>query len=614
MNVDALTLAAICSELQPLVGGRVQRVVRPSSLSIAMEIYTGERRHLLLSAETQQAALLVTEERPRRGTETASPLQLLLRKYVEGARVTSLTQTPYDRVVTLAFAGEHGSVVLVCELMGRLSNLVLVSADGTVLDAAKRVPASVNRYRTVLPGRPYTPPPPGDKLRPPDLTTDALAHAVAAAAEVPLWRHLVDLVFGVSPTLAREIVHRAVGDAGHTDSLTEPRCAEAVRVLQALWHMPEDGAWAPSVAWTSDSGLDADARHALAVAPYALTHLGEYTAYKTMQEALAAFEAASAGPPEVSATSARSGATDGYAGARQRVRGLVARACERQQARLTSLRDALVSADELESLRWRGAAILAVADRIAPGQDEVTVAPYVVSGLEEDRERDPVSIPLKARLSAAENAQEWFRQYRKRRDAVAQVPELIAQTEAQLAYLAQLDADADLAADRPALDQVEAALSEVGYTRTRQPSEGGRTARSPSRRARDASEPLREHAPDGTLVLVGRNSAQNQTVTFHLAGPDDLWLHAHGAPGAHVIVRGGWAVSEETLAYAAGLAARHSAARHQPRVQVDCTTKRLVRPQKGARPGMVTYRSVRTLTVELDGVAARGSGEEGSVP
>ncbi len=87
MNDDALTLAALRDELaELLLGGRVQRGVRPAELAVGLEIYAGQRHQVLFSAEPQAAGVRLGETKLRRGSETASPLQLLLRKYVDGAR------------------------------------------------------------------------------------------------------------------------------------------------------------------------------------------------------------------------------------------------------------------------------------------------------------------------------------------------------------------------------------------------------------------------------------------------------------------------------------------------------------------------------------------------
>jgi predicted ribosome quality control (RQC) complex YloA/Tae2 family protein len=137
------------------------------------------------------------------------------------------------------------------------------------------------------------------------------------------------------------------------------------------------------------------------------------------------------------------------------------------------------------------------------------------------------------------------------------------------------------------VQEVRLALSEAGYMR------GGGRRRKPPR-----SQPLTLRSPDGLTILVGKNSRQNEEVTFRRASGDDLWFHARGVPGAHVIIRrGGQEVPEATLHQAAGLAAYYSQARQATRAAVDYTQRRHVRRIKGARPGLVTYDHEQTVHV-----------------
>ena len=95
---------------------------------------------------------------------------------------------------------------------------------------------------------------------------------------------------------------------------------------------------------------------------------------------------------------------------------------------------------------------------------------------------------------------------------------------------------------------------------------------------------------------MGRNSRQNDGVTFRQAKRDDWWFHARGVPGAHVIVRsGGLALSPDTIRRAAELAAHFSRLRDEPDVLVDYTQRRYVRRIPGAAPGLVTYSQEQTI-------------------
>jgi predicted ribosome quality control (RQC) complex YloA/Tae2 family protein len=111
--------------------------------------------------------------------------------------------------------------------------------------------------------------------------------------------------------------------------------------------------------------------------------------------------------------------------------------------------------------------------------------------------------------------------------------------------------------------------------------------------------PLHMVSSDGFTILIGKNSRQNEDVTFHQASPNDIWLHARGVPGAHVIIKAaGREVSRSTIEQAASIAAWYSQARGSTTVPIDYTLQRHVRHMKGGGPGMVIYERERTINVE----------------
>jgi predicted ribosome quality control (RQC) complex YloA/Tae2 family protein len=98
-------------------------------------------------------------------------------------------------------------------------------------------------------------------------------------------------------------------------------------------------------------------------------------------------------------------------------------------------------------------------------------------------------------------------------------------------------------------------------------------------------------------VLVGRTAGQNDTATFRLAGPDDIWFHARGVPGSHVVLRDSPELSEEDIEEAARLAAGYSKLREDAQVDVIYTEKKHVRKIPNAPPGQATYKNERTIRV-----------------
>ena len=618
MHFDALTLAAVADELRETVAsGRVQQIVLPDSRSVALEIYAHrERRHLLLSAHPQASRVHLLEHKPRRGVPKETPLLLLLRKYVRGARVESVElPARFERVLFLRFHHpQHGATTLAVEPIGQLGNVILMYADGRILDALVRVPAGENAQRVLLPRREYQLPPPQDRL-PPLGESDGPHQEIAqpledwdgageAQAQL-LWRCLLNRFAGVSPTLAREAAWRASGDAGAP--FTTEAFAEARRALGDLWSAAATGEWTPGIAVDEEEGV-------AAFAAYELHFCGEFVQTDSVSAAAAAFYAAQ----ERDVSSSR----DEYAGVRGGVAALVRQAQARVQRQLRAVAADEPGPGEPERVRAQAEWLLALSSQIAyanrPGAQEgfslqdglAAVRPgpngqmqlvIFAAGADfgQPGEKEPgaeesdLIIALDPKRTPVEQAERMFDRAAKMERAARIIPRRRARLEADRAYLQQLESDLSLAQDQPEIVAVREALREAGYLRQRR----DRREKAP----RDRSRPLRYLSPEGFPILVGRNARQNEIVTFSEAGRDDLWLHVRDGPGAHVVIRcGGQPVPELTLNVAARLAAWYSGQRGNAGVAVAITQQRFVTRMAGGRPGQVHYRGEETISVAAE--------------
>jgi len=566
VNVDYLTLACLRDHLDSLLGARVQRVVLPDERSVGLELYAGRRVQLLISADPQHPRMLLVPQKLRRGVEVETPLLLVLRKWVRSSRLVDLTQPPWERILTLHFDGRAGPCRLVVELIGRYSNVILVGPDGHVLDAMKRIGSDLNRYRVILPGRPYQPPPqPLGRRTPTEITPyDWAAMLASAAPEGPLHRLLTGHLLGVSPMVAREIAarateHTAGTSKGDPEAPVRAATAEALSGATAQLFAPiEDGSWSPHVALDEED-------HVIAFAPYEPRQFERTQPVRRISEAMGRYF-----QQRLSA--------DAYAAARQRVQVRIDEARSRVERALDQLDENVVEQREIEALREAGELLLAYQGRVRPDAPEVTVPDYA---------GDPRTIALDPALTPVENAQAYFRRYRKAVRAAEEIPARVEALGADRAYLDQLAADLALAESRPEIDAVVDALARAGWAPKARPGSGGQVGGP------------RRFELDGFPVYAGRNARQNEEVTFKRAGPDDLWLHVRGLPGAHVVIKTGKrTVPEEVVQRAARLAAYYSSARDSGQVAVDVTERRFVRRARGGHPGLVTYRNERTVWVE----------------
>jgi predicted ribosome quality control (RQC) complex YloA/Tae2 family protein len=276
--------------------------------------------------------------------------------------------------------------------------------------------------------------------------------------------------------------------------------------------------------------------------------------------------------------------------ARQALNATVSQATRRVKRAQEAVADDMRSAEDAGRLRERGELILAYLNQVAPGARSVDVPGF---------DGQPISIPLDPALSAVENAQAYFRRYARATAARRRLPQRQAELEAEHAFLenvATAIAQADSADD---LWEAEQDLIAAGLRRRAE-----RTVR-----PRAVSTVRTFELPGGYSVRVGRSARENDRLTFEVARPDDLWLHARGMPGAHVILSAGsGAVSDAAIEGAARIAAHYSAGRDAGKVPVDVTRRRFVRRVRGGRPGQVVYSNERTINVAPGLPASRPKG------
>ncbi len=589
---DALTISAIVDELSTeLAGGRIQRLAHSDPLTVVLELYTHrQRRWLTLSADHNNARVLLAKESGERDADHVSPFLLLLRKYARGGQIIAVSQPRYERIIQFSIAKVMGSgdddeddlgddaaepeitySELVIEIMGRRSNVMLLDGDGRIREAVKRVPATMSRVRPILPGKPYLPPPPQDKADPLRASGDELL-AASRAGEGKLDRWLVGQYVAVSPLLAREILFRAgVAPETQVTDLTAEDTVNLANATRSVFAPLESSQWQPHLYEFEDGGAEFSA-----IELQSLERDDAVTATPTSSVLEAANRAWQLGP------AAAPGRGDRHAVRRDRILAEVDTARERVRQRLRSLEEQQERSQDGEHLRETGDLIYAYMWMIEPGQTEL-VTP------------EGVSVKLDPTLTASENAQAYFERYRKAQSAGEQIPEMVQSTRQQLAYLDQLRSMVNLSTG---YDEIEAARMEWAEYAESTPGVTRASRNRGARPAASARKPRQYRTAQGDTILVGRTGQQNDAVTFDTASPDDLWLHARDQPGAHVILRTGTAEpAQEAVETAAQLAAYYSDGRHSTSVPVDVTQRRHVRKIKGAGPGMVTYRNEYTLQV-----------------
>ena len=190
-----------------------------------------------------------------------------------------------------------------------------------------------------------------------------------------------------------------------------------------------------------------------------------------------------------------------------------------------------------------------------------------------------------------QNAQKYYKNYRKAKTAEEKLTEQIGLAQTELTYIDSVFESLALAENERDLNEIRAELAEQGYVRRRA---GKKNQKQPA-----LSAPLKFRTSDGFTVLVGRNNRQNDKLTMKDANNNDIWFHTKNIPGSHtVLVTDGKAPTETAMEEAAVLAAQHSRAKDSAQVPVDYTQIRYVSKPQGAKPGMVIYVQYKTVYVD----------------
>ena len=569
MPLDAICLRAVVRELAgELTGARIDKVQQPARDQIVLTVRGKDR--VLLSVNPNQPRIQFT--RQQRDNPAQPPMFcMLLRKHLIGARIEAVEQPDLERVVTISLRvtdelGETGRRSLVLEAMGRRANLILLDADGRIIDCIRRVAFESNSDRALLPGLYYHLPTPLNKLSLFSAADEALRlleNVDAPEDQADQW--LLDHYIGISPLIARELVQRA---AGRTDArfgeMTQEQLAALSCEVKSLSDRLQNGDYQPIM--LKRGGKPTDFTY------LPVTQYGAETAVERRETFSILLDEFYDLKERLELSARRSRELTHAA--------TVAR--DRMARKAETLKREYAATQERDTLRLYGELITANLYRIERGARSLVAENYY-------EETQPVlTIPLDPLLTPQQNAAKYFKRYNKAKSAEIHLREQISKAESERTYLDSVLQEIAQSETEQEFHEIRRELQETGYLR----------------RSKEKKELKRSFAPlelrssAGLRILVGRNNVQNDQLTMKKADKRDIWFHAQKIHGSHVILcTDGTQPDEKSVTEAAALAAYYSQAREGSNVPVDYTPVKYVRKPTGARPGFVIYETYRTVYV-----------------
>lgn len=537
MSFDGFFLHHLTKELQEeLLYGRIQKVNQPFERELVLTIRNNRKNYkLLLSAHPVFGRVQITTA-DFQNPQTPNTFTMIMRKYLQGAIIESITQIENDRILEIAFSnkneiGDNIKVTLVVEIMGKHSNIILIDkAENRIIESIKHIGFSQNSYRTILPGSTYLAPPKTEAKNPFTISDEKLFELLQTEDLAP--RNLQKLFQGLGRDTAENLAAQLSNDK--------------LKQFRAFFARPcqpnmTDKSFAAVLFDKSDKQFD------------------------SLSELLDVFYQDKAERDRVN----------------QQSSDLIHRVqteLDKNIKKLGKQEKELLATENAEEFRQKGELLTTYLTLVPNNQDQVELDNYYTN--------EKIVIALDKSLTPSQNAQRYFKKYQKLKEAAKHLTGLIQETKDTITYLESVETALNHASIYD-IEDIREELVETGFVKRRTRD-----------KRHKRKKPEQYLASDGkTIIMVGRNNLQNDELTFKMAKKGELWFHAKDIPGSHVLIKDNLNPSDEVITDAAELAAYYSKARLSNLVQVDMIEAKKLNKPTGGKPGFVTYTGQKTLRV-----------------
>lgn len=569
MIFDSLVIWRILSELRLLVlGGSVQKIKQSDDDETMLEIRVpGFTYNLLFSIDSSFARLHLSSSGIKAQSQ-APDFCMIMRKYLTGAVIAKIEQLGFDRIIKITLIDNDNKIYyLYHEIMGKHSNLILTNASDRILACQKTVGKALSKVRQILISMDYVLPPNMSRINPLDMSYELYSQVIGSMPpgdRKEELRYIIGNFSGISPFLAEEIWY-------NIDIKDIESGWNAIENIKKLCESPNE---------RSCYLIKDDQNRAVNVYPILLKTVSfdNQVLKDSINETIdVAFKG----------IISRKLLED----TRNSLLVSIDRSISYRKSAIKSCERSIEKAKNSNRQKEIGDLLIASAHCINKGDLKVSVVDYYDSNM------PVVEIDLDPKLSPVENANRYFKKYKKLKEAARLAEDRLITLWDNLDILNAERERASIENKVSELKSMHKSLIEKGFLRIEVSDQEAQHSEF------DGYKIKRLYSPEGWEVLCGETSTANDFLTTRLARSNDIWFHARQITGAHVIIRTtaktAASVPFNTIIFAAKLAALNSDAKHSRLVPVDYTFRKYVRKPRGAAPGFVLYKMEKTLDIEL---------------
>ena len=569
MAFDGIVVANLVHELkEQLQNGRIAKIAQPEADELLLTIKTpaGQKR-LYLSASASLPLVYLTESN-KTSPMTAPNFCMLLRKHIANGRIVDIYQPRLERIIhfTIEHLDELGDLCrkdLIVEIMGKHSNIIFCTENGTIIDSIKHVSAQMSSVREVLPGRSYFVPDTMEKQDPLSVDFETFSQ-VLRAKPMPLSKAIYTSFTGVSPVTAEAVCSIAQVDSGlPASAFSEDILRHVYNQFDIYFSGVKEQRFSPAIYY---EGKEPKEFSSLPL-PQKRWERVEFDSISRVLETYYALKN--------TITRIRQKSTD--------LRHILQTALERNRKKYDLQMRQLKDTESRDKFKVYGELINTYGYNLEEGAKKLEALNYY--------NNEMVSIPLDPTKTAQENSQRYFDRYNKLKRTYEALSRLIQETQEEISYLESVRTSLDIAMSEDDLAEIKEELISSGLMRRK----------FSKKKVKIKNTPLHYVSSDGYHMYVGKNNFQNDQLTFDLAVGNDWWFHVKQAPGSHVIVKtNGEDLPDQTFEEAGRLAAYYSSMRGVEKVEIDYVEKKHVKKPKGGKPGFVVYYTNYSLVIDSD--------------
>lgn len=574
MALDGLTIHALVDELKnTLNGGRLLKIAQPENDELQLTVRVEKNQYKLLISAGASLPLMYITENSKVSPLTAPNFCMLLRKHLNNAKIIDIYQPGLERIINIKVEhyndmGDLCYKLIIVELMGKYSNIIVTDLDGKIVDSIKHISANVSSVREVLPGRTYFIPDTTNKQNPLEITKYSFIETIKNLS-IPASKAIYTSFTGISPVIGEEICYRSNIDSEKPANVLDAN--ELNSLFTAFDDMMECvklNKFQPNIIYATD-GQDLIPKE---FAPFTLSlysdDKSQVSYIESMSQVLEQFYS-----KKSAVTRIRQKSYD--------IRRIVQTTLEKDYKKYEIQSKQLKDTEKKDKYKIYGELITAYGYGLEPNATCLVAQNYYDDNKE-------ITIPLDKDLSPMENAKKYFEKYGKLKRTAEALESIIIETKDEISHLESIMNALDIAVTEDDLKEIKEELIQSGYIRRK----------SSDKKAKYTSKPFHYVSSDGYDMYVGKNNIQNEELTFKVANGGDWWFHSKNFPGSHVIVKtNGDELPDRTFEEAASLAAYYSKGREQEKVEIDYIQRKHIKKVAGSKPGFVIYHTNYSMAI-----------------